>query len=609
MIKNYLNKKKVFITMLIICFIILLTLAIAISLTSNQENSIISKVEQAIKAQTESKIKDKLIAAIQKLQETKNGKANFNDITQKWIDSELGEYENKLVEDPSTNTIRIEIRKDDIKKYYIIDENLNVTEKETIVGNIEFLYDVGKRIEKQVEILIYAQDKENGLSKIELVNEQLIINLNNTKEMKALDYKVELGKEYKIKITSGNGDIREENILLEHYWHKVTKTIGEGINSENTVIRTEYNKPYQTILSTEGDYIVQTLTTTMAGKNVTVQEDAATGTVDIGLVTGDIVINATSKLLQISTSSPIIATSAGSNWSSGEGSVTVGTPVYIRFTTSINISGGTCTVDKTIPYVVYRNDIYEFTITGKYKNKTITKEIEIEVFTFVYESIAGLVKYDAGEWTEEEIAELKSKGMYSITSASYKFGGFTHANDTENKDGIEAGTVVTNRNYSATNRGGKPENDGWYILNSYEENGKKYVTKLIHAGSPEFFQVTYKDNTSAASNILTNIRDWSIYKDKDLYEKGYIDKIYLLTVSEAAATSQEMRKIGAPYELPSFSVPGGWTGHINPDGSFAGYYGGWAMYWGIRPVVRLTRGVYIESGDGTAENPYVLGKE
>lgn len=612
MMKANLNKKIVIITLVVICTIILLTLAITVLLTSNKENSLISRVEQAIKAQNESKIKEELIVAIQKLQEEKQGKADFNDITQEWIDREFEEYQNKVVEDPSTNTIRIQIQKDDIKKYFIIDENLNLSEKETFVGNIEFLYDVGQRVENEVNILIYVQDKENGLSKIELLNEESTINFNNVKEMRAVDCKVEIGKEYKIKITSGDGQMREETILLEHYWHKITKTIGEGINLENTVIRAEYNKPYSATLSTEGDYIIYALTTQMAGTNVAVEEDAATGTINIDAVKGDIAITATSKKLEISTSSPIIATSTSSGWSTGSGTVTVGTPVYIRFTSSINISGGTCISDKTIPYVVYRNDIYEFTIIGKYKNKTIAKEIEIEVFTFAYESIKGFVQYDAGEWTEEEIAELKSAGIYSMKGSDNKFGGFTYSGDTANQSLIDAGTIIINRNKSVPNRGGTPENDGWYILNSYEENGKTYVTKLIHAGLPEYYPLSYKTYHSASNNILTNIRNWNMYRDKELDKKGYIKKIHVMTYSEALATTQEMRKTGAPYEFGGLemSANNGWyKGHIGSDGNIHGYYGGWGYSNGIRPVVMLTNGVYIENGDGTEENPYVLGKE
>ena len=31
--------------------------------------------------------------------------------------------------------------------------------------------------------------------------------------------------------------------------------------------------------------------------------------------------------------------------------------------------------------------------------------------------------------------------------------------------------------------------------------------------------------------------------------------------------------------------------------------------WGIRPVVTMAEGVYIKSGSGTEEDPYILGKD
>ena len=45
---------------------------------------------------------------------------------------------------------------------------------------------------------------------------------------------------------------------------------------------------------------------------------------------------------------------------------------------------------------------------------------------------------------------------------------------------------------------------------------------------------------------------------------------------------------------------------LNLTGS--GYYSRMGCF-GIRPVVVLKSGVYIASGDGTEENPYILGKD
>ena len=61
-------------------------------------------------------------------------------------------------------------------------------------------------------------------------------------------------------------------------------------------------------------------------------------------------------------------------------SVYLGDTLYITF--SHSITGGTTTVDKTIPYAVTKNGTYKFTVTGTVNGKSYTKEVSVTVNQF-----------------------------------------------------------------------------------------------------------------------------------------------------------------------------------------------------------------------------------
>ena len=61
-------------------------------------------------------------------------------------------------------------------------------------------------------------------------------------------------------------------------------------------------------------------------------------------------------------------------------SVYLGNTLYITF--SHSITGGTTTVDKTIPYAVTKNGTYTFTVTGTVNGKSYTKNVSVTVNQF-----------------------------------------------------------------------------------------------------------------------------------------------------------------------------------------------------------------------------------
>ena len=85
-------------------------------------------------------------------------------------------------------------------------------------------------------------------------------------------------------------------------------------------------------------------------------------------------------------------------------SVYLGNTLYITF--SHSITGGTTTVDKTIPYAVTKNGTYTFTVTGTVNGKSYTKNVSATVNQFkdVYEYMQTNTKVtylDGDVWIPE----------------------------------------------------------------------------------------------------------------------------------------------------------------------------------------------------------------
>ena len=566
---------------LIITIIILLLLAGVAIATLTGENGLFARAKQAKQAQIESEMKEQLNLSIQELQVEKLAEATLDDITQEWLTQKLSEYNPILKEDESADGKKVTLQKDGIIKTYLIDINLNITEIEN-ENNIEFSYEIKSRNNGTRQILIKVRDSENGINKIECSNGN-IIECFGTKQEKSIDYTIEVGMEYNFKIISTSGKEREETILIEP-----EIIVGEA-------------------------YIGTSTTETDSTKSV------------------------------------------------ADNSQTKGTTtLYINFTAILEKFGTECTVKlkdeedtEVRPYVITRNGTYTFVVTGTYNGKTIEKEIEVKASKYI--SAGMLVQYDAGDWTEDEINELKKDKLYDInkeknkgdgtfklnsdSGLNFTFGGFTYKGDNENKSEINSGNIIISRNQSvmAQKGWGKPNYEGWQILESEEINGKTYIYKLIHAGSPENFVYYYNTKNDAyraeyllsggkrnesydtlSDGTLINFRKLDMYKDKELDKKGYIKDIHIMTYEEAYKitgtinSTNGIRNIGQYYRLASAKTAN-FLARVDKNGGILTNGNetleGGKSVWGIRPVVVMSEGVYIASGDGTEANPYVLGKD
>ena len=116
--------------------------------------------------------------------------------------------------------------------------------------------------------------------------------------------------------------------------------------------------------------------------------------------------------------------------------------------------------------------------------KTISEEKEVIVNQYM--SAQGVVQYNAGDWTKEEIEELQGQSLYNInkekvanntTGLNFTFGGFTYDGDTANASDIANGNIITSRNQSVTPQSGwgTPKYSGWQILESKKKRVKENV--------------------------------------------------------------------------------------------------------------------------------------
>ena len=657
------SQKGITLVALVITIVILLLLAGITIASLNGDNGIFTKVKQAKKAQLESEMREQLIIGLQDLQVEKNGNATLNDVTQDWANEVISkEYNPELKEDSSFSGKLIVMKKDKILGKFMIDLNLNISLVEYNPNSLEFEYETKSRNGDNIEILIKIRDNINGVKQIDCPDKKNSVVTNNKKDYIAIDYTVELGKEYKFLIITGDENKIEKTIKIDDYFYNVTKNLGEGSSIDNFEIKTAYNKAYDARIEIDDNYIMTGLNVTMGGQEVITSGnnvvDVNTGKIKIEKVTGDINITVTTKKLEIQYIVGINASGDANDTSLlGENSQPKGNPLYINIIATFE--GNICTVVlkednlKGVPYKVISNGKYVFKVSGTYNGKNISEDKEVVVNQ--YKSAQDVVQYDAGDWTKEEIEELKKEKLYDInkekiagdgtfklnsdSGLNFTFGGFTYKGDVVNKNEIDEENIITSRNESVIPQKGwgSSKYDGWQILESEERDGKKYVKKLVHAGSPENFLYYYKTKNDAyraeyllsggirqnnyntlSDGTIINYRKWDMYKDKELDKQGCINNVHIMTYDEAYNITEKIdstvgiRSIGQYYRLASagsnsFLARVNISGRILEDGSATADGGRTA--WGIRPVVEMNDGVYIKSGSGTTSDPYILGKD
>ena len=96
-----------------------------------------------------------------------------------------------------------------------------------------------------------------------------------------------------------------------------------------------------------------------------------------------------------------------------------------------------------------------------------------------------------------------------------------------------------------------------------------------------------------------------MYKDRNKLE--FIKEVHCLTYDEInIITTKEIKNIGCSYFVATHNGNNKLFG-ISTSGET--HRGLDYQCIGIRPVVSMVEGVYIKSGAGTEEEPYILGKD
>ena len=238
-------------------------------------------------------------------------------------------------------------------------------------------------------------------------------------------------------------------------------------------------------------------------------------------------------------------------------SVYLGNTLYITF--SHSITGGTTTVDKTIPYAVTKNGTYTFTVTGTVNGKSYTKNVSVTVNQFkdVYEYMQTNTKvtYSDGEvWIPEgfKVAE---------DSASTVQGGVV----IEDKDGNQFVwvPVATLADYKRTWYTGYdsfseysealPEDEktsverykGFYI-GRYEAGDKEStVAKTLRSSNDVTKTVTIKAN-QAPYNYVTRTQAISL-AESFATKQGYKAKTKLVSSYAWDTTIAFLQKVNSDY--------------------------------------------------------------
>lgn len=638
---------------LVVTIIVLLILA-GISIQAITNTGLFANAKLAKEKTIKAEMQEAVSIAVQNLQIDKLGGATLNDINEDWLNNEkLSERYNAIILNDN-NGKKIRLKKGEISLTCLIDINMNIT----ICKAVGISYTVDKTTFKDntVKIRITVINDEKGLKTIEMPDGN-IIDCNGEHE-KEIEYTITLGQEYIIKVISEDESVDNEKIKIDSIPCNVTVELSIGAEMNNKSIVTDYGKTYENTITATEDYVITGITATMDGG--TLKVDNTTGRIFTEKVTGDIQIIVTTQKMEISIIEEVVNTSTSFGGKSEEkNSIIAGSNAYIKLKASTNVNGASLAIEPEVPYLITKNGNYKFIITAQYNGKKVEIQKNVEVNQF--EVATDLVKYDAGKWTKEEIEELKKQKLYNINiSHSYNgdfglesenglnltFGGFTYDGDSGNQKYINNGQIVTSRNQSVapgSREGNTKYSEGWQVLTSIQENNKTYVKQLIHVGASEnfVFQPASTDSQDGgrAEYILSsgtrlekyntipsgakiNYRTWDEYRDKDLDNKGMIKGIHIMTLEEAktngittSGTSNKLFSTGASYWLSTSLLE--WSKYhdimyyIAPKG-YWNTNGGTLDYdacMGIRLIIDMEEGVYIDGGTGTQENPYVLAKD
>ena len=232
-------------------------------------------------------------------------------------------------------------------------------------------------------------------------------------------------------------------------------------------------------------------------------------------------------------------------------SVYLGNTLYITF--SHSITGGTTTVDKTIPYAVTKNGTYTFTVTGTVNGKSYTKNMSATVNQFkdVYEYMQTNTKVtylDGDVWITEgfristDSAETVQGGIVIEDKDLNQFVWVPVATIADYKRTAYSTNVATEETDTATNsiKIIYSSSDSYYFTEALPEDEKTSVEtyKGFYIGR---YEAGDKDSTEASTPALrtkssSTSNKISIKANQAPY--NYITITQAVSLAEGFATKQ-----------------------------------------------------------------------
>ena len=232
-------------------------------------------------------------------------------------------------------------------------------------------------------------------------------------------------------------------------------------------------------------------------------------------------------------------------------SVYLGNTLYITF--SHSITGGTTTVDKTIPYAVTKNGTYTFTVTGTVNGKSYTKNVSVTVNQFkdVYEYMQTNTKvtYSDGEvWVPEgfkvadDSASTVQGGVVIEDKDGNQFVWVPVATIADYKRTAYSTNVATEETDTATNsiKIEYSSSDSNYFTEALPEDEKTSVERYkgfyigrYEAGDKESTgttKATFRTSSSDTSNSVTIKADQVPY--------NYVTRTQAVSLAEGFSTKQ-----------------------------------------------------------------------
>ena len=511
---------------LIVTIIILLVLAGITIATLGGENGLFARVKQAKKAHIQAEMQEQLTLALNELQLDKKGNASLDDVTQDWINTVISsDYSPTIKEDASLNGKLVVMNKSNITGKFLIGKNLEIISSEYNLSSLEFEYEAKSRNENNIAILIKLRDNVNGIKRIDYPDGRNKLVSNNKKDYIAIDYTVELGKEYKFIITTGDDKKTEKTIKIDNYYYSIKKTLGEVVSIDNKESKVAYNTEYNAKITVQKGYKINSITVKMGEEEINV--DKTTGIINITNVTGNIEIIVITEKIEYfeATEYPILTEKGICNAKNENGEYTYS-------------SNAVCTAEDSIGKEAYDKDestkVHVANKLVQVDKNMDGKLVEI-IFEAVYASSYNVVFLDENktEISSSNITNTKLREQLEIPSATkwitFKF--------------------ITGDSLGATH-------GELYEISIYEEpiitvENIDYpeITENTVNTPPAYATIKYYQ-TSVKKLYKINDGEWMEYKDSPV-KLNKDEKIYAKAIK---ANGSQTKEIVAEYKIKDDAV-------------------------------------------------------